>query len=709
MPQLTESEPIAADETGPETPMSSLPPAIDNDKLAKRFQTKIEVSKRHRRKISAQWKRNIAMRMGDPRAIGSEYYEPTVSEDRRSLVSPDWALTKTKTANLYSQVPAVQCTHENAQYATAIPPFAKALNYELGEKRANVGPAMEEMLNDVVNAAGVGAILVGYMERTQPKLVPVEEVFQSPDGPIPTKTLTPEQQQALASVGLLHLNTIDQVVDRRIFTMRISPSCLLWPSEFTGSNFDDADWRGYKGRLPWSVAKYEFHLTDDQKDAATGGAEHAPEDDLRTDVEMGSNAEDEEVTFDDLYYWRYRFDPDELSFSAIWRIVFVHGIEKAVLHEPWKGQQYDEQTGKYVGSCKPPLRFLTVTYISDHAVPPSDSEAGRPQVYDMRRSRSQMFDSRDRNRPLNWFDVNRVGQAIQGTLQKGTWMGFIPTNGDGSRALGQIARASFPAENHEFDRQNKADLMETWQIGPNQQGTTGAGITATESDNVQANFATRIGQERARVASCFLGIAEIVAGWMCLHGDFPTLTQGERQAMEQAWDRKHILHDLVLKIRPDSQITVDVEQRIRRLTGTLNLLGKSGLIEAGPIAAEILELTGLDPTPIMKKPEEPKPDPPNVSYRFSGKDDMVNPAVVALLFKLGMAPSEKDMEAAKKFLEAAAASPLPQPPGGLDTGGPLPAGGPEGPVPPQGVQPSGDWGLMPKVAKRTEDISGGRV
>ncbi len=684
------------------------PPGLDPQEVVKTFKARIETSKTHRRSFSGGWKRNIETRLGEPTAAdGSGVYEQD-GADRQSVINPDWSLTKTKTANLYSQVPAVQVTHEQRQFAPAIAPFAKALNYELGEKRANIAVPMEEVLNDVVNASGVGAVMVGYAARFETVNLPTLEEH---------KGLPPELLAQGMQAGVIPSSPVQRVVDYKFFGKRISPGDLLWPKEFVGSNFDDADYVGYTARDPWAVAKADLGLTDEQKDAACGGGEVMSQDDLRTTPDR-TGSETDTVTYDVIYYWRYRVDPDEHSFCAIWKLVVVHGLPDFSLHEPWKGQLYDPERRTYIGSHKPPLRFLTLTYVSDHPVPPSDTAAGRPQVDDMRRSRSQMFDQRDRSRPVRWFDVNRVDPTIQDALMRGTWQGFVPTNGDGARSVGEIARASYPSEDLSFDQQTKQDLMESWQIGPNQMGTTASGTTATESNNVQGNFATRIGQERSRVATFFLSIAEVLAGWMCLYSDFPNLSDEERQAMTQAWDQKHILHDVVLKIRPDSAIVLDSQQRATRLTTFLNFAAKSGLIDPAPVIAEIAELSGLDPSSVMKKPEPPPPEEPSISLRLSGKEDLINPLVMALLVKLHKAPSPEELAEAQKILLAAASGPPPpagpegipgQPP---STGGPgAPPALPPGPVagllpPAPPVQPGDahpDWSLNDKIAKRARD------
>jgi len=695
---------VAPDVETPEAPEAP-PGQLDTKKLVATFKTKIETAKTHRRTFTRRWQENIETRLG---LMGAGTDPGSWDQgDYQSEINPDWSLTKTKTANLYSQVPGVQCTHENPKYAAAIPPFAKALNYELSEKRSNVGVCMEEALNDVVNAAGIGAIMVSFAARFEDVEVPAIDV----------SSLPPELVQQATAAGQIPMKTVSRMTDYKFPSTRLSPGDLLWPKEFVGSNFDDADWMGRTGRCSKADGKVDFKLTPAQLDQCVGSGEQSLQDDLRSGADRGHTTLDEAdvITFDEIYYWRSRVDPDETSFCAIWRLVIVHGLTDPVIHEPWKGQQYDKERRTYVGNVKWPIRVLTLTYVSDHPVPPSDTQAGKPQVHDMRRSRSQMFTNRDRSRPVRWYDSNRIDPEIQLRLLAGTWQDWIPTQGEGSRSVGEIARASYPSEDLTFDQQTKQDLMEAWQIGPNQQGTTALNTTATESNNVQANFATRIGQERARVASFFLSVCEVLAGWMCLYSEFPSLSDEERQAMEQAWDQKTILHDIALKIRPDSAIVLDSQQRVQRLIQFLNFAGKSGVIDPAPVIAEIAELSGLDPSAVMKKPEPPAPEPPNISYRFSGKDDLINPMVVALLVNQQKAPTPEDIQTAHKILQAASTLPPPEPPPpppGME--GPPAPGGPEGEGPPGGGLPGGppppmlgeanpEWSLPEKISKRTRD------
>lgn len=670
-------------------------------KRAKNFLTRIDVAKTACSKYHATWRTNIERRLGKPGNRVTDG-EPTDGEPQ-SEINPDWSLTKTKTAHLFSQVPTVQGTHENLQYAAAVSPFMKDLNYEIGEKRTRMGVVMEETCNDVVNASGIAGAMVGYAARFATVSVPeAAELDGGEAGPLNTATMDQGLLQSIMekakAAGIdLPMRDVENTTDFRFFSTRLSPNDLLWPAEFVGSDFDDADWVGRRGRCSWSEAKADFKLTDDQKSAVVStGEDRLVTESLRTEIEARDLADTEVVDYDEIYYWRYRVDPAEPSFSAIWKLVYVHGVPDPVVHEAWKGQKYDPNTRKYVGNCTFPIRILTLTYISDHAVPPSDTQAGRPQVDDLRRSRSQMFQSRKRSTPLRWFDVNRVDPLIQEQLMHGTVQGMIPTNGDGSRSVGEIARASYPAEDLSFDQAAKSDLQESWQVGPDQIGTMAQGRrTGTEAGIVQQNFATRIGQERNRVANFFLGMVRVLAGWMVLYSNFPSLTDQEKQQMNQAWDMKHVLHDLVLKIRPDSTVVLDSQARIDRLSKFLNLTAKSGYVNVKPILVEMAELSGLDPTMVIIDPQPQKPEN-NVSFRFSGKDDIINTTVMAILVETGQAPSPQSIEKAKQLLGMSAAPVAPP-----NVGQQLPGSGPEQPPPVGAAHP--DWSMNSKIMKRDRD------
>jgi len=711
-------EDVATEATSPEAG-----PVTSSKDIEKHLKTRAEAAKTKRKTFLHEWKANVDRRLGKAAAL---YVEGATdgTTDAQAPLNPDWSLTKTKTANLFSQVPTVRGTHVNKAYKPAVAPFLKQLNYEIGRKRMDVGVAMKEELNDVVNASGIGGIIVGYAARFESVELPVMDTLPGPNGPMPVAEIPDDVlQQVLAAAKAngtpIPTRTIERPVSDLLFGTRISPTDLLLPTEFVGSDYNKGPWIGRSGGCSWAEALNEFKPTDTSKGLTTADKEAVCQtqeasitETLRSDPERESLLSLEGVRFDELYYWRYKFDPDCKNFKEIWKIVFVHGKTEPVIHEKWKGQRYDEKTRKYVGACLFPIQTLALTYISDNPIPPSDTAAGRPQVDDLRRSRAQMFMNRDRSTPLRWFDVNRIDGTIQDSLMRGVYQGFIPTNGDGSRSIGEIARASYPSEDNSFDQQTKMDLMETWRIGPNQQGTASASSrkTGTEANIEQQNFATGIGQERGEVAAHFLRICEVAAGLMALYSDFSVLTPEEKQAMEGAWDSKAILHDLVFDILPDSTIVLDSGARISKLTTFLNLTAKSGFVNAKPIIEEIAALSGLDPADVVVDPQPQKPDQPNISYRFTGKDDLQNPLVVAMLIHNGQAPTPDELKAAQQMLLTAQAGLPPTPPAAEPAGAP---GAPSEPPPPgpegaPALHPADmhkpEWSISDRIAKRSRDI-----
>lgn len=683
------------------------PDEVD-EKIAKDLKSRLEAAKKNRKEMHDEWKRNVELRLGHPfsRYVGGIAVDSTGDQDQTEI-NPDWSLTKTKTANLWGQVPSVQGTHDLADYEKAIPPWMKALNFELGDKRIDMSTSMKEVLNDCVNAAGVGAIHFGWAARFEMmKVAAVDLTRQHP----------PEVINELVKQDLVPTKEVPKPVNGRLFGTRISPSKLLWPAEFAGSDFNKADFNGYSGSLPWGEGKHELNLTEEEREtllASNDGAQKLDED-LRSSSDKGGLTKAKVIKFDEIYYWRYRVDPDCKYFDEIWRIVWVEGLEKPKIHEKYKGQKLNEQSGQYVGVRKFPIQFLTLTYISDNPVPPSDSSAGRPQVNDMRRSRSQMFQQRERSIPIRWYDTNRVDPLVADTLMRGTWQGMIPTNGNGDSSIGEIARASYPPEDISFDVQAGKDLMQSWGLGPEQIGAPTARQNKEQTQAAAAGTATRIGQERGETAAYFLNCCEVVSGLMSMFGDFPTLTMQEKQTIEPL---KQVSTDIAMTIRPDSTIVLDVGQRIQRVTQFLNIAAKSGFVNIKSLIVELAELSGLDPAKVIVDPQPKPPEEPNISLRFTGKDDLMNAMVMAFMIHGKRAPDEKDIEQAKKLLLAAQMPPSPQQPqapGGMPPGAggapgqPPPPGGPGAPA---GIKPGEDMhpdmALANKVFKRSRDIGGG--
>jgi hypothetical protein len=597
-----------------------------NDRNA-RWRSRIWRCHELRRKMIASWTVNVDYRRG-------KQFDTDSDQDRIAIMT-DWANTKAKQAQLFSQVPEVRLTPKRPEYKDAVPVFSRKLNEIL--TRARVGVAMDEALPDCINAAGVGAALISYESRTQgTRLVPVPP---------------PEAVAQLQATGQpVPMQEMPNTTDTRFRIQRISPADLLWPIEFTGSDFDDASWLGRSGRMPWSDALHVFGgptgLQPGDKELVVGGDNRTYLDVLTHGIDRERFREPDVVAFDEIFYWRHLFHPEETNFDAIQRLVFVVGKNAPVLDEPWAGQK--RAGDKVLGSCKMPIRVVTLTYISDESIPPSDTAIGRSQVDELIRARSQMVRQRENSLPIRWFDVNRVAPEVQDTLIRGTWQGMIPMNGDGSRSVGEVARATYPREDFEFQTIAKNDLSESWQVTPAQGGGGQRPNSASEAQITQANFATRIGYERARVVKFFVGIAEVVGGLLSLFGEF---SQEELQALG-GWDREHIANYFVYTVRADSTVLLDADQRSERLMKFLNMTAKSGFVDVLPIITELAELAGLQPADVVRPPNPPMSDPLNVSLRLTGAHDLMDPMTLAMLLKSGQAPDAQAIAAARQLIQS---------------------------------------------------------
>lgn len=635
------------------------------------------------RETIPDWARSIDYRRGKP-------FE-TDSDEDRIQVPIDWAMTKAKQAQLFSQVPEVRLTERDMAYMKSTAMFAKKINGVAGEAR--VGVAMDENLPDAINAAGIAGMLVSYEALTEMRDVPV---------------LPPAEHQAALDAGQKPpVQSTQVVLDSRFTMTRLSPGDLLIDMSFTGSDFDDSRWIGRKGRTTPEAGKSRFKLTDEQMAQCTGGDSRTDKDLLAGEEVVKRNATTGVIEFRELFYWRYLFHEDETDYKAIHHLVWVRGIEKPVIDEPWRGQKRATQGGKIQGARKFPIRILTLTYLSDEAIPPSDSAMARPQVDELNKGRGQMIRNRESSLPLRWFNVNLVDPQVQTQLLKGTWQGMVPMNGDGSRAIGEVARAQYPNEDFNFNNIAMSDVRETWQV----EDAVGAGPairSAAEANNRQNNFQTRIGYERARCAAYFVGAVEVLAGLVALYGTF---TQDELATLEGK-DQAALSDCYAFNVRADATLLLDSSQRIEKLMTFLNMTAKSGVVEIFPVIAEIAELNGLDPAVVMKKPADKGPEPLNISMRLTGADDLSDPMVVAMLLQSGQGPTAEFLNQAKILLASIKVQPqAPAPPDGAPgPDGQPPAPGapgapPAAPPPPPPPAPGGPPAPAGRIVRPAEPYS----
>lgn len=633
---------------------------------------RITASRRRRDDLVAEWQQNVDARKGTLGRTGDHYDRIDVRSDGgRVSINVDAPLTKAKIAQLYSQTPEVRLRPRDEAFAAAVPVFAKELNDTI--EAVSVGTTIEEVLCDVVNASGIGAVLVSCDTRTETRDVPV----------VDPATLPPDQQMAALQGGLPTM-PVEQTVDILYQVQRISPADLLVPSDFTGSHYDHARWVGHEGRMTWTQAQRTLGLTEDVKDKVVGGDKRiGTTHTLNTDTATKFTDTDV-VQFTELFYWRHYYHADETSFKAIQRLVFVEGLDEPVIDEPYRAQQRGEMG--LVGVTTFPIRVMTLTYISDDCLPPSDSTLVRWQANELEALRDAMAQQRKHSIPIRWGDTNRISANARAKIDKGDYQGFIWINGPGERAIGEVARASFPAERVEFEKTIKSDIAEIATIGTNQAGAFASGErSAREAGIIERNFQRRVGQDQDKVQRFFLGIAEVLAGHLALYGTFELPDElGEQRAV--------LANAFTYSVMVDATVRLDAEEQIERLTKGLNLTAQSGVVNIKVIVERIWELLGEDPSKVVIDPQPKTPEPVKVSV--SKAEDLMNQMFVALLVRTGQAPTPEDMAAAAKLM-AARLPALNMPPAEPDEGPPSEIERPK--------NAHDDWEAAGRIERRADD------
>lgn len=633
-------------------------------KRGKKMLAKIEACRKLREKLARDWKENVNYRKGQPLEVS-----PTTDQ---VTVPIDWSRTKNKQAQLFFQVPEVRMKARWPQYTRNASLFAAALNFELTHK-IKAYHMMDECLADVINAAGLAVCLVGYEGNFEDTEIPAG------DSAIAPPTLPPDGEMP-------PMETVPNEVYSCRYAARISPRKFLWPTDFFATDWQKASWLGYEGTMPLAEA-VRNKWVDENFEAEAG-------DKVETVNESNEDGDHQPVgkyvKFSRIFYRMSDFDPKEQDPRKIGHMVFVDGKRDVVVDEPLKWQKYVPETGEWIGLRTFPIKVLTLTTISDEAIPPSDSRIGRPQVKELNRSRTQMLQQRDRSQPLRWFDTNLVDDEIAEQMRKGVYQDMIPMNGPGGNAIGEVARAAYPRESTTIMQIIEHDLDAAWSSGPNQNGYDAQGDqSATEAKIVQGAFSVQQRYEQAKVLRFFLEVAEAVGNLMQLtqtKQEYVNVLGPDRTAQMLPWTSANIPGDYIFEAKPDAALAIDVAQERQEKLGAYKLLRRDPLVKPQPIIADVLEAFGYDPTELIAPPQGPPPDKGNFRFSFKG-EDTTNPIVLAIILKGDPSINPQDIAAAKQLLMDVGFPPIAALPAKAVSGTPAPPPAPPGP-PPVGGPPA---------------------
>ena len=736
-----------ATEAGPTATGESQQPRGNTVALLKSF---IQASVNLRKERFTSWKESVNYRVQKP--FGGMGATETTQD--RVAVPEDWSRTKQKTSQLMFKLPKILAKACRPEFKSKERAVTSLVNSKL-RKEVKAYYMVDECLADVINAAGVMVSVIGIDQRTRTLKVP---------RPVPAQQALPLEAQAQEAAALEPgaealvveaqsmtpaeptFDEIAQIISKRFYWTRISPAAFLWPTDFTGSNWDEAPWLGYETWMHVEEAKKIWGQKFPANFKPTDTKPLLLSEDLATEGRT-TPSNDQYVKLQIIWYKAAVYDADAFHPDHLRKVVFADGVDQPLEQGDSTWQKFveatdpvapipatpagvdpatgaatpatPEQPGKpgttahYIGLTKFPIRVETLTYVSDMAIPPSDSEAGRPQVREMIRSRSQMLRQRDQSLPIRWYDTNRLDETIADAIRNGDWQDMIPTNGPGDRVVGEVARAQFPRENFEFQRVINGDLDRSWSLSNNALGQLNSGErSATEINAVQDAGLVRLDYEKDRINRYIAEGASVLFSLMQLFMDGTDYVEvvGDAGAKElTAMTRGDIAGAVYdFEFQPDTSDRISLETKQGNTLKVFNLLGNSPTVNRSALETEIMQLHGMDPAELVVKPVEKGPEPPNISYRFSG-EDLLNPFVIALVQKTQKITAEEIGAAAMLIQDSIKQSQLAQAklnPAmvGMDAaaGQPMQPGAAPTPAQQPVTPPAGDLGQAP-ILKRAED------
>jgi hypothetical protein len=603
------------------------------ESIAKTLKAQVEACEQWRASQIPKWQRNTEYRQN--KILDAE-------PDRDEVLVPiDWARTRNKIAQLYFQVPKVTLAPRAPQWRPFTGLVSAVVNYQL-QQEIRAENTIEECLGDAINAAGIGVYYVSYEAEF--------EDVQEPSANLALRKVT-ELVDYVKQLGGAPppTMTVKKPIYQKVEWTRIDPADFLFPLSFNGIDWERAPWLGHNFRITRAEAERRGWLKPGER---AGGSEAAKS--VNEQYEQTSHRDDSEsVRGTRLWVRPYLFDAKEKDCRKLRVIVWLDGKENPVMDEDFPWQKYSQESKEWVGMTTFPLKVLTLTHISGQAIPPSDSEIGRPQVRELNRSRTQMLLQRDRSNPLRWFDVNLVDADVVEQIRRGTWQDMIPTQGPGHNAIGEVARASYPRESYEFQNVFEKDLDNAWSMGPNQGGYEASGATsATEAEITQRNYQVSLEHQRAKVLKWFLAGAEatldIIQVFFTIEKYVPHVKTGGETVLE-AFDRERVPGKYTFSARPDAATRVDMGQKKAEALNRYKLMRRDELVNPQRLIADIFEASDVDPTEGFAPPPQPTPPvPKQPSFSFKG-EDLVNPMVVAIVQRL-MNIEAKEIQAARLMM-----------------------------------------------------------
>jgi hypothetical protein len=650
----------------PDPATDNLPLPIEGAGSAKAWTSRIEDAKELRTWHRDQffWTTNVE------RYVGKGKGDP-LTPTGVTILPKDYAYTEQKKPLLFYQLPDVvltaarpDVTPETAQL------FQAVLNEMTGPNDLNALATVTEVLTDVLVASGIGIVKLGYESFIDPQQ-PTREVQVGEQPAVDPATGIPIADPTTGQPFMQPvMAAVPNIIRERYFLERVSPLDFLYDVSYRGSDWGKCPWMGWRFRMPAHLAAREYGVNEDDlhdrtTDTPTTEQSLAPD----RSKQRFSGVEGTEI-----YYRAIDFDPEAGDPDLMRCLIFLDGIEKPVRHENSRTQQVEE--GRVVaGLRRSPIYPLTLRYVPDMPIPPSDCAMSRVIVDELSKGRNQMLEQRDRNVPMRGISLDKVTPDSREKLVHGEWQEIIGFENvaAGDQVMFGIPLSAYPQENFNFNSIGERDLQECWALSGHNLGTSEqSSRTATELSLRQQGTETRMASEQARVELWWVSIVEGLASLVQQYSDLPQYAKvvgqdGAAKIME--WTKAEIAGEFAFAIRPDSAKRVDQAAERKFRLDAMNLMMNIPGINQQELIAWAAPALGLDPAKVFQPPQkvEEPPEPVSITYSLSSED--LNPILPTYANTVAILKS--------RGIDLAPAAPMAASPVGMSPASPpSPGGGP---------------------------------
>lgn len=532
---------------------------------AKLWKARLAASREFIKPVLAVGKKNVLRQK-------QKFFESTPSVD--SIAAPDdFFLSQQKIAKIFYKVPEVQLSGKRPEFEGAAPLAQAVLNEYLDAEHINVKATIDEMLTDLITAVGFGACKIGYNATI------VDVPVTDPTTGAPVRDPLTGQPQTQKS--LIH---------EAYECSRIPPGRMLFAPEFIRSDFDTGPYIGFtfiEDVLPGTEHAQTSQITEQDDLLSKPPAEAA-------------NTSRTYLIVDAMWFKGSLFNKDVQNPEEIWEFEWVRGAESPRVYRKCPYQ-------KFPGF---PVKVLTTRYISDTALPPSDTTITRNIIDAKSLGLSLELIHRMRSLPQNAVDTSRLDGDVLQKLEANVMdamIGFgMPVTDD---LIRPIVKGQLPQEHYALQEQLDRMVAASWSMGASQTGAKERGThTATELNIVESNMDTRLGYEEDKAAVFFLTkmvrpIAALIQQYAPADGGYVRVLGPDGAMKLQQWTPALIQGDFAFKIKINSQLRPDSQADLKKTTDWVNYSAKSEYVNQMRNWQLAAEAFGFDPAQLIIQPQ----------------------------------------------------------------------------------------------------------